>query len=159
MDQPDHVMSVNIITVCKIIRKVITKMNFRYQIDVTKRAKKICLVPKIYFSYYFRITLHTAMAITNVTWSGWSMALTIVLCYLKSIVLSLNDVLWSSKTYFFVILKLNIKGIISQVITPQKTWSKILLHMFTSVFFVIFQLVETIFENNQNLTSIFENQK
>ena len=31
--------------------------------------------------------------------------------------------------------------------------------MFSSVFFVIFQLVVTIFEKNQIATSIFENQK
>ena len=31
--------------------------------------------------------------------------------------------------------------------------------MFSSVFFMIFQLDVTIFEKNQNLTSIFENQK
>ena len=38
-------------------------------------------------------------------------------------------------------------------------WSKILLHVFSLVFSVIFQLVVTIFEKNKNLTSIFENQK
>ena len=39
------------ITVCKVIQKTITKMNFRYQTDVNKRAKNVCLVPKNYFSY------------------------------------------------------------------------------------------------------------
>ena len=52
-DQPDHVTSVTAITVSKVIRKIITKMNFRYQTDVTKRAKKVCLVRKIYSSYSF----------------------------------------------------------------------------------------------------------
>ena len=51
MDQPDHVTSVIAVTVCKVIRKRKTKVNFLYQIDVTKRAKKVCMAPKVYFNY------------------------------------------------------------------------------------------------------------
>ena len=49
MHQLDHVTSVIGITVCKVILKIITKMDFRYQRDVNKRAKKVCLVPNIFF--------------------------------------------------------------------------------------------------------------
>ena len=30
----------------------LTKLDFWFQTDIKERAKKICLVPKIYFSYY-----------------------------------------------------------------------------------------------------------
>ena len=50
MDQLDHVTSVIAITVCKIIQKIIIKMNYRYQADVNKRAK-VYLVAKLYFNF------------------------------------------------------------------------------------------------------------
>ena len=39
MNQLDNVMSIITITVYKAIRKIITKMDFQYQLDVTKRDK------------------------------------------------------------------------------------------------------------------------
>ena len=51
MDQLNRAMSAITITVCKIIRKITSKVDFRYEADVTKRANKACLVPKIYFSH------------------------------------------------------------------------------------------------------------
>ena len=44
----DHVTSVIAITVCKVIRKLVTQINFQYQTDVNKRAKKVYLILKIY---------------------------------------------------------------------------------------------------------------
>ena len=50
IDQLDHVMSVIAVTVRKVIQKLIIQMDFPYQTEVKKRAKKVCLVPKINFS-------------------------------------------------------------------------------------------------------------
>ena len=51
MDQLDHVTLVIAITVLKAVQKIIIEMNFRYQTDVNRSVKKICLVHKICFSY------------------------------------------------------------------------------------------------------------
>ena len=48
--QLDDLTSVDVITVCKVIQKIIIRMDFRYLSDVNKRAKKVCLEPKIHFS-------------------------------------------------------------------------------------------------------------
>ena len=40
MDQPDHVTSIIAFTVCKVIRKIITKMQFRYQTDVKQQTNR-----------------------------------------------------------------------------------------------------------------------
>ena len=42
-------------TVCKVVRKLIIKMDFRCQTDVNNRVKKVCLSRKIYFIFYFSI--------------------------------------------------------------------------------------------------------
>ena len=52
MNQMNYVTLVIEITVCKFVPKTITKMDFRYQTDVNKKAKKVpSLVLKIYFIY------------------------------------------------------------------------------------------------------------
>ena len=51
IDQLEHVQLVIAITVRKIAKKIITKMDFRYQTDAKNKAKNVCLVRKIYFSY------------------------------------------------------------------------------------------------------------
>ena len=58
MDQLDHVTSGISITVFKVIRKIITEMDLWYQTDVNRRAKKVCLVAKIHFYYYFSKNLN-----------------------------------------------------------------------------------------------------
>ena len=44
MDQPDDLTSIIAITICEVIRKFVSKMDFRYQTDVNKRAKKDYLI-------------------------------------------------------------------------------------------------------------------
>ena len=44
MGQPYNVTSVIAIAVGKVTREIITKMNFRYETDVTEGAKKVCLI-------------------------------------------------------------------------------------------------------------------
>ena len=48
MDQPNHVTSVNEITVFKAIRKLLTEMDFLYETKLEKGVKKVCLVSKIH---------------------------------------------------------------------------------------------------------------
>ena len=57
MDRLKHVTLVIVNTVCKVIRKIIDKMDFLYETEVNERAKKVCLVPKIYFTSLFLINL------------------------------------------------------------------------------------------------------
>ena len=45
------VTSVIEITLYKVVQKIMTKMDFRYQTDVNNRVKEVCLVRKIYVSY------------------------------------------------------------------------------------------------------------
>ena len=53
MDLSDHVMPVITFTVCKIIQKSTTKIDFWYQIDFLRSSPHVCLVPIIHFNYYF----------------------------------------------------------------------------------------------------------
>ena len=47
MDQSDHRTSVIAFTMCKVIRKIITKIDFWYQTDLLDSFVHACLVPKI----------------------------------------------------------------------------------------------------------------
>ena len=53
MGQPDHVTSIVATTVCKVSQKLITKIDFQYQIGLLGSFSHVYLVPKIHFSYYF----------------------------------------------------------------------------------------------------------
>ena len=53
MDQPEHVTSVIAIAVCKVIQKLLTKIDFWYQTKLLGSSIHVCLVPKIHFNYYF----------------------------------------------------------------------------------------------------------
>ena len=47
IDQRNHVTLVITITVCKVIKKLLTEIDFHYQTLVNKRAN-VCLLQKIY---------------------------------------------------------------------------------------------------------------
>ena len=52
MDQLDHLMSLTAVTEGKVIQKIITKIKLLYQRDLLGSFARVCLVPKIHFSYY-----------------------------------------------------------------------------------------------------------
>ena len=69
MKQPDHMYSAIAITVCKIIQKLIAKIDFWYQKDLLGIYVNVCLVPKIHLLVHIlRITLDTVTVVTKVTW-------------------------------------------------------------------------------------------
>ena len=53
MDQLDHVTTVIIIAVYKAIQKLITKIDFWYQVELLGFYFHVCLATKIHFGYYF----------------------------------------------------------------------------------------------------------
>ena len=70
IDQLYRVTSVNTIIICKVNKKIISKMVFWYQTGVNERDKKVCLIPKIYFSYRFLNNLQYNNFNYRRTWPG-----------------------------------------------------------------------------------------
>ena len=62
MDQPDHVTLVIAITVCKVIFKLSTRIDFLHQTDLFGPFVHVSLVPETHLSY-FRITLYIVITI------------------------------------------------------------------------------------------------
>ena len=70
MDQLDYETSLIATTILKVIQKIITYVDFQYQKDIKKRAKKVAWYQKSISVNNFRIALQTVIAITRVTWSN-----------------------------------------------------------------------------------------
>ena len=51
MNQLNHMTSVIVITVCKVIQKIITKIDFWYQADIKKRPRRSVWYQKSMFTY------------------------------------------------------------------------------------------------------------
>ena len=66
MDYQNHMRSLIAITVCKVIPKLLSKVDFWYQINLFSSFVKVI---------NFWITLHTTIAIADTTRSSWFIAL------------------------------------------------------------------------------------